>query len=197
MLGQMRQKEGFMLVVAFLAGVQGLLSANAQQLAREGKIKPQDSVLYVRSAVGGTNTQNLLEGKTSQEIGITNFDGQILNSDRYFVIDSITVNYGVAATSTSPKAVDYTTALPAALKNANLLIRQDNEVIVKLPVADINAAKTSDDYYKVLGAFAFIRDQKTITLEIEFPAGGDLAPGAGNAGYAEVLLKGYETYIKR
>jgi len=197
MLGQIRQKEGFMLAVAFLAGVQGLLSANAQQLAREGKIKPQDGVLYVRSAVGGTNTQNLLEGKSNQEIGVTNFDGQILNSDRYFVIDSVTINYGVAATGTAAKAVDYSTALPLALKNANLLIRQDNEVIVKLPVSDINEAKSSDERFRTLGAFALLRDQKTITLEIEFPAGGDLAPGAGNTGYAEVLLKGFETYIKR
>lgn len=197
MFQTIKQKEQWHLVVAFLIGVSSLLSANAKVLADQGKLKPTDATLFVRSKVDGNNVQNLLQGKTSQEIGVTNFDGQILNSDRYFVISAVTINYGTGLVAALPSAINYTTALPAALKNANLVIMQDNEVIVKLPVTDINDAKSTDARYRVLDAFALLRDQKTITMNLEFPAGGDLGAGAGNAGFVEVQLKGFETYIKR
>jgi len=190
-------KPKFMLVIAFLSAIAGTLSTNARALAEAGKIKPTDSELYVRKAVTPGGSVNLLEGVSAAEIGITNFDGQRLDSDRYFIIDALTVNYGTASTGTSAKAVDYSTALPAALKNANLVIRQDNEVILRLPVSSINDAKNTDDRYRELGAFALLRDQKTISIDLEFPAGADLGAGAGKDGYVEVLLKGFETYIKR
>ncbi|UOB18592.1 hypothetical protein [Abyssalbus ytuae] len=198
MFGRINQKEKFLYVIAFLASIPTLLSTNIKEKIDQGKVKPQDSELFIRANVGsGNNTINLLEGKTSKEIGVSNIDGQILNSDRYFVIDAVTVNYGIAASATSPKAVDFSTTLPLALKNANLVIKQDNEVIINLPVAAINDAKATDERYRVLAAFALLRDQKTIEITIEFPSGSDLAPGAGNSGFVEVLLKGMETYIKR
>lgn len=194
-----KNKLLFTLVVAFLSSIASTLSVNARELAQQGKIRPTDSELYVRKAVGsgGNGTVNLLEGLANSEVGISNFDGQRLDADRYFVVNALTVNYGVAATGTSAAAVNYTTALPAGLKCANVVIKQDNEVLFRIPIASINESKSSDTRYRELGAFSLIRDQKTVRVEIEFPDGTDLAPGAGNAGYVEVLLSGFETYIKR
>lgn len=193
----MKNKAGFMLVIAFLSAIATTLSVNARDLARAGKLKPTDSELYVRKGVTPGGSVNLLEGMSASEIGITNFDGQRLDADRIFVISEVTVNYGIATTGTSAKAVDYVTALPLALKNSHLVVKQDNEVILKLPITSINESKSSDNRYRELEAFALLQDQRTTSVDIEFPAGADLAPGAGNTGYVEVLFKGFETYVKR
>lgn len=191
------QKPQFMVVIAFLGAVMNVLGVNAIKLFDEGKIKPTDSELFIRKDIGSGGTVNLLEGLSTSTIGVSNFDGQRLDTDRNFVIDAITINYGIAAAGAGAATVNYTTALPAALKNANIVIKQDNEVILKLPVASINDAKNTDLRYRELGGFALLRDQRTITIDLEFAAGADTVPGAGNASFVEVLLKGYETYIKR
>lgn len=193
---QLVNKPKFMVLMGFLASVMGILTVNAQQLYNQGKIKPTDSELYIRKDVGTGGTINLLEGLSTSTVGISNFDGQRLDTDRNFVIDALTVNYGVAAIGASPSAVDYTTGLPAALKNSHLVIRQNNEVIVKLPISSIFDAKNTDVRYRELDGFALLKDSKTISIDLEMPAGADLAPGGGNAGFVEVALKGFETYIK-
>lgn len=194
-----QNKTQWLIVVAFLAAVSSTLSLNAQNLIKQGKVRPTDSELFVRKNVGsgGTGTQNLLEGLANSEIGISNFDGQRLDADRYFVISELTLNYGVGLIADAVHAIDYSVSFPLALKTANLVIKQDNEVLHRIPVASINEAKSTDNRYRDLGGFVLLRDQKTIRVELEFAAGADLVPGAGNAGFVEVLLKGFETVITR
>lgn len=193
----MKNNQRFLVVIGFLAAVLGQLSANAQKLVDQGRIRPTDAELYVRSAIaGGGGDVNLLAGRSVAVVGELNFDGNRLDGNRNFVADAVTINYGVAATGTNPSAVAYTTALPAALTNANIVARQDGKVLFSLPISGINQAKNSDERYRTLGGLQLIKEQHEVQLTIEFPAGADLAPGADNSGYIEVLLRGFETYIR-
>lgn len=196
---QQKNKHLFMAFLAFLAAVSSSLSDNTKRLAQEGKLRAIDSELYVRARVGtgGSGAVNIMSALTTAQTGITNFNGQTLDAERYFFISSLTVNYGIAEPAILPSAVNYTTALPQALKNANLIIRQDGDVLLNIPIAGINAAKTSEDYYRELGGFVLLRDKTTISIEIDFPNGADLAPGGTTNGYVEVLLRGFETQGKR
>ena len=197
MFGQNFNKPKWMLVIAFLMQVTGQLSANAQQLINSGKVNPRDSTLAVRQSVVAGGVVNILDGYSTQVKGRNDFNGNRLTNGRNFVWDAITVNYGVAADGTAVEAVDYTTALPAALKSANLIVRQDDDVIRKISLSAINDAKNTDARWYELGGFGLLKEELVTAIEIEFASGTDLAPGAGNTAYVEVLLKGFETAIKR
>lgn len=192
----MKNKEKFMLVIAFLTAVFGQLSANTKDYFTNSKIQPRDGTLVVRNTAVAGGIVNLLEGYNSQQTGINDFNGQQLTSGRNFVVDALTINYGVAATGTAVHAAAYTTALPAALLAGNLVIKQKDEVVRRISIAAINQAKSADTRFYELDSFALLRDEHPTRIEIEFPAGSDLAAGGGNSGYVEVIFKGFETNIK-
>ena len=94
--------------------------------------------------------------------------------------------------------VDYTKKLPAELLSSHLVVRQNGETIVKLPVSSINNAKQSDAYYRELEALAVIEPTQTVELMIETPQGSSITPNnSGDKSFVRVLLKGFETYLKR
>jgi len=79
-----------------------------------------------------------------------------------------------------------------------LVLRQNGEVIVKLPVESIYQASKTDDRYRRLGALAVIEPTQTVDLTIETPAGSSITPAtSGNKSFVQVLFKGFETYMKR
>lgn len=196
MFGQ-QNKHKWMLVIAFLATVMGTLSANAQKLYEAGAINPRDAELAVRKAVVAGGTVNLLDNAGQAAIkGVNDFDGNRLTNGRNFVIDAITINYGVATTGTTAAAVDFSTALPPALKTANLVIKQNDIVIRRLSIASINEAKSTDLRFRELDGFAILKEETTTSIEIEFGANTSFSPGAGNDAYVECILKGFETHIR-
>lgn len=187
----------FLLVVAFLASVSSLFSANMQANVKAGRVIPRDAQLVVRDVVVAGGTVNLLEDATQSSVrGKNDFNGNRLTNGKNFVITDVTVNYGAATTNTFEGEVDYSTALPPVLKNANLVIKQDDEVIRRLSVSRINEAKSSDNRMFELKSFALLLEERTTKIEIEFPESGAFAPGAGNSAYVEVILDGYETKVK-
>jgi hypothetical protein len=197
MYGQ-QNKHKWLLVIAFLATVMGDLSANAQALYKAGRINPRDAELAVRKVVVAGGTVNLLDNAGQASVkGVNDFDGNRLTSGRNFVIDAITINYGVGTTGTTAAAIDFSTALPPALKTANLVIKQDDRVIRRLSIASINEAKSTDLRFRELEGFALLVEETTTSIEIEFGAGTAFSPGAGNDAYVECILKGFETNIKR
>ncbi len=162
------------------------------------KLKPTPSELFVQGVITAGGSQHMLGGSTVQEKGITNFDGNRLQKGRVFAISEVTVQFGVANATTKPYNVSYNdTDFPAQLENATLVIRQKNEVIVKLPIAAIQNAKQSPKYYRELGAFALIEPEHEVEMFIDFPTGSSMKVGEGKQSYVRVLLKGFETYSKR
>ncbi len=196
MYGSISNKPKFLAVLGFIALLIGTISANAQKLYAEGNLKVTPKEHAIRVAI--TNgSKDLLEGQSVSKIGVNTFDGKKLNDNRSFIFDSLTVNYGVAATGTVASNVNYTTALPPALRAGSLVFKQDNDVIFRVQLAAIVEAKNTDARFYELDGFQLLREDVTTEVYLEMPDGADLAPGTGNSGYIEVLSKGWETNAKR
>ena len=192
-----KNKLKFLLVTVYLATIMNDLSANTQANYAAGKLQPRDAELAIRKAIVAGGTINLLENQgQSRTRGVNDFDGDRLTNGRNVILDAITINYGTALAATLPQNVDYSTALPSALKTANLVIKQNGVTKATLSVASINAAKSSDEYYRFLEAFVLLREETTTSVELEFGAGTDLGADPGDSGFVEVIFRGFETYVK-
>lgn len=190
-----QNEESYTRVAEFL-GMQapkfGLTFEQAQRM------KPTPSELYVNSQFSAGGNVPLLNGNSTQETGVTNFDGNRLEAGRFFIIDGLTLQYGEADASKKVWEVAYDKKLPAVLLSSHLVLRQNGEVIVKLPISAIENAKREDTFYRKLGALALIEPMQTIELSIETPAGSSITSANGSdKSFVRVLFKGMETYIKR
>lgn len=191
-------KSKWHLVVAFLVAMSSSLSANTRQLILNEKVNPRDGTLVVRNTIAAGGVVDILQGYKARQRGQNDFDGNELTSDRNFIIDGLTINYGVAPTAdnTPVESAAYTTALPPALQTANLVIKQQDNVIRRISIAAINKAKSTDEGWYYLDSFALLRDQRVTSIEVEFAGGTNLNPPANNTSYIEVMLKGFETNVK-
>ncbi|GET46912.1 hypothetical protein [Capnocytophaga felis] len=186
-------EEQYVKVSNFLAAVNA--SKNLQMPV--ARLKPTPSELYVNSKFAAGGVANLLTSNAVQEVGVTNFDGNKLEADRYFVADAVTVQYGEGNSSDPVYNIKYNVELPPVLLASHLVIRQKNEIIVKLPISAIENAKKSDAYYRKLEALALIEPNAPVEIQIETPMGSKITPSSGDTSFARVLLKGFETYQKR
>ena len=188
-------EEQYHRVATFLARQAAKFNLSPAEMAR---MKPTPSELYINTQFSAGGNVPLLNGNSTQEVGVTNFDGNRLDNGRFFVIDAITLLYGEAAANKKVWEVDYNKEVPAELKASHLVVRQNGEVITKLPVASIENAKKSQEFYRRLGALAVIEPTQTVDVTIETPAGSTITPAnASDKSFVQVLLKGFETYIKR
>ena len=189
-------EEKFLRVATFLSRQAQRFNLTPEQMNR---MKPTPSELFINTEFSSGGNVSLLDGNTTQQKGVTNFDGNRLENGRFFVIDGITILYGEDDASKKVWEVDYKKDLPAVLLSSDFVLRQNGEVIVKLPVSAIeNAKKTDDYYYRVLGALAVIEPTQTIEMMIETPVGSSITPAtSGHKSFVRVLLRGFETYVKR
>ena len=189
-------EEKFLRVATFLSRQAQRFNLTTEQMNR---MKPTPSELFINTEFSSGGNVSLLDGNTTQQKGVTNFDGNRLENGRFFVIDGVTILYGEAAAGTKVWDVNYNKALPAVLQSSDFVVRQNGEIIVKLPVAAIENAKNStEDYYRVLGALAVIEPTQTIEMMIETPVGSSITPTtSGDKSFVRVLLRGFETYVKR
>jgi len=193
-------KAKWHLIATFLLTVMSGLSANAKELLNSGDVNPRDATLAVRNLVVAGGDVDILQSYNSYVKGNNDFNGNKLANNRLFIIDSLTINYGTGVTATVGEkydSVNYTTALPPALKSANLVIKQGDQVIRRISISAINEAKNTDARWYELHGFALLREDQTTSITIEFPSGSDLAAGANNSGYVEVIFKGAETVAVR
>ncbi|MFV9549659.1 hypothetical protein [Algibacter sp. PT7-4] len=183
-------------VLAFLVLMGPSLSANTQLLISQGKINPRDKTLVVRNEVSAGGTVDLLQGFNSAIRGINDFNGNQLANNLNFVLENLQLNYGTGATATvgtKYDSVNYTAALPPALKSANLIIEQDEKVIRKISIAAINEAKNTDERWLEI-QLALLKSETITGLKIEFGQNAAFAyTGGDDASYVELILKGFET----
>ena len=188
-------EEQYQRVATFLANQAAKFNLSPDVMAR---MKPTPSELYVKCKFNAGGNVPLLNGNSTQEVGVTNFDGNRLDNGRFFVIDSVALLYGEAADSKKVWEVDYNKEIPAELKASHLVLRQNGEVITKLPVESIYQSSKTDERYHRLGALAVIEPTQTVDLTIETPAGSSITTANGSdKSFVQVLFKGFETYMKR
>ena len=188
-------EEKFLRVATFLSRQAQRFNLTTEQMNR---MKPTPSELVINTEFSSGGNVSLIDGNSTQQKGVTNLDGNRLENGRFFVIDGITILYGEDDASKKVWEVDYKKDLPAVLLSSDFVLRQNGEVIVKLPVSAIENAKKTDDYYRLLGALAVIEPTQTIEMGIETPVGSSITPAtSGHKSFVRVLLRGFETYVKR
>lgn len=164
------------------------------------RMKPMDSELYVNKSIEVGGTVPLLTGASVQERGITNFDGNKLEKGRVFVANGVAFSFVVDDKTKLAHGVTYSSAdLPPALAFANLVLKQKDEVIIKIPINALTRAngRANASDYRELGALALIEDNAIVEFDIEFPQGAEMTVATGKALFVSVSLRGFETYLKR
>lgn len=187
----------FEAIRTFLVMVLMSLTQETKALLNSGNLAAKDSTLYIRKKVTAGGIVKLIDGETRQVVGLTNIDGNKLEQTRNFIITALGIKYGTDASITDPRLIDFnSTAIPKALRNAELSVTQGSKSPVKIDVSTLiagrNASPSSVEADRFnLKVWALIKEQATFELNLEFPDGSDF--GTGNH-FVEVRLFGAETY---
>lgn len=152
--------------------------------------------MMVSSKYSAGGSSNLLNGNVAREVGVSNFDGNKLETDRYFVIDGVTIAYGEGNAADKVYAVEYDKEVPAVLKSSNLIVRQNGQVLISLPIVSIINAKKKEDFYRHLNGLVLLEPNQPVEIIIESPVGSTITPSTGDTSFVRVLLKGYETLLR-
>lgn len=190
-------QEGYLRVTEFLK----------DQITSKGykwdtaRMKPMDAELYANAKIEVGGTVPLLTGASQEVKGVTNFNGNKLVKGRVFVADGIALGWAEGADDAAVHSLDYNyTSVPACLAQANLVLKQKDESVIKLPISSIINAngRGNESVYRSLSAFALIEDESVVDYDIEFPQGVQFSPEtAGNKLFVSAYLRGFETYLKR
>ena len=173
--------------------------SNALGNAVSGKqIRLLKHTAYVRkNATGASSTYNFIDENTKKLDGISTMNGNSLPQNMAVVADAIAIGIAQHADANKEGAVVYTQDVPAALRNANLVIKQNGREILDLPVADLIAGEMptkQEDYYHDLETFILLADEEAMTWQFVFPSGVVLEPSTGAENvYVEIRIKGYKT----
>lgn len=193
----MKQTELYSEVLTFLGQVaneSGNFSTDMLNSIRNRNIKLQDSEIYIRKELEDNgSSQDLFEKELQKIIGENLFDGNKLDTGRYFVATGFRLTYGVAAADKSRGLVEYTNNLPTALLNGQIIQKMDSNIIMDLPIKSIVDAVNTDTYKYNFNKFLLFRDNKILNAEIRVPTGGSLGLDVGNKGFIELRYIGFET----
>ena len=147
----------------------------ARQRQHTQAISPQptklvDKTFYLNLRVDGMSGINqLVDPNTKKIVGITNFDGNILNSGRDVVIDAIRLQFTTMGDRIENANWQSRDTLPAELQNADLRLIQSNDMLIDLPLTDTQSFKNED--YRPIATTPLLRAKEEFKLELEFPKG--------------------------
>lgn len=158
----------------------------------------QDGVLYIVGEVTAGGKINLFEALTEQiaRVGVTNFDGNQLNSGSNAVLDAVSISVAINDAGVDPKNLAFDDTAEAALQNAEFRFEVDGKEIIKMPVFEAhnpNTTRTNDEKYRGLGHLPIIEAQKTCQAWIEFPTGITPDTTGGKKHYVRVELRRNQT----
>lgn len=147
----------------------------ARQRQNTQAVRPQatklvDKTFYLNIRVDGMSGINqLVDPNTKKIVGVTNFDGNILNSGRDVVIDAIRLQFTMLGDRIENANWQSRDTLPAELQNADLRLIQTNDMLIDLPLTDTQAFRNED--YRPIATTPLLRAKEEFKLELEFPKG--------------------------
>lgn len=153
-----------------------------------------DHLHYVAKDItgAGSGTIQLVTSSSNKLVGLASFDSNKLEKGEPFMIDAVSLLYGTAATGTKKaESVSYETSAPAELLVAELVIKQDNRELVRMPVSEVHNPNTTpnvDDEYRVIGHTPILMDQKSFDIYLEFPQGVNIGNAADH--FVKVKMRG-------
>jgi hypothetical protein len=156
-----------------------VLGARQRQITnvvRPHATKLVDKTFYLNVRVDGMSGINeLVDANTKKVVGITNLDGNQLNSGRDVVIDAIRVQYTTRGEKIENADWQSRDTLPAELQNAELRLIQTNDMLIDLPLTDVQNFKQDD--YRPIATTPLLRAKEEFKLELEFPKGVNVPAG--------------------
>lgn len=188
--------------LAFLQSKAHLLPKQTRADVSAGKIKLVDVSHILRAEVtGGSNLVFLLNSSTSLKKGLSDWDGNKLPALENIIISLLRFGYGKHASEVNSAKIAFSRSLenvPAALQNANLIIKQNDNTLVKMPISALMHEKASD---KVVGetgydlkALQLVVEQAPVEINIEFPEGVTLDNTEKH--HIEISLVGQKTTVR-
>lgn len=190
------------LAFLFLVSIASAFSAELDGLISRKDIGLKPHTVYVRkNATDASSKFSVITENTTKTNGVSTISKTSLPKNEGVVFDRIAVGFAEHANAGMEGQVDYSsTKLPAVLRNANLVISQNNREVVNVPIADlgkVTSPTSQEDYYHDLESFQYLADDSPMQWEIVFPDGTSLAPGTvGYSTYVEIRIKGFKTSRK-
>lgn len=161
--------------------------------AKQIKMLPTVKVIRKELSIGGK--QVLLESDSKLKYGVNDFDGNKLDEHTNLIVGGIGIQYDKDAASSKEADLTYGKALPAALRNATLVITQGG-VIAQYPFSVLsnqsiaNSINGNDNMYELPEPFV-ITDQQRFEIEIQYPQGAAIA--GSDKHYLELTMFVFET----
>ncbi|SFB72284.1 hypothetical protein SAMN04487907_101260 [Zunongwangia mangrovi] len=188
----------YLSALAFLGEVTDKLSAGLRQDLASQRVRLLKHTAIVRkNATNASSTYPFIDENTKKLAGISTMNGNSLPQNMAVVADAISVGFAEGDGADKEGAVIYTQDVPAALRNANFVLKQNGREILDVPVADLIAGEMptkQEDYFHDLETFILLADETAMSWDFVFPGGQTLAPSeAGKNVYVEVRIKGFKT----
>lgn len=193
----------FLLAVDFLImlGGQDKLSADLNAKIKGSKVTVDPSTLFVRKNITSASSDyDFIDAQTDKIKGISSIKGQSLNKNEAIIFHAVAIGYSEGAMANGVAGQSYNGDVPAALRNASLVIKQNGREVLNEPIANFvkgEATTNPGDYYLELPSFRYLADDTPFDIKVEFPAGVSMpAPAADNGHYMELRLLGQKTVAK-
>jgi len=199
----MKNLQLFLIAADFLVMLGGAdkLSADLNAKVNNGSVTVDPSTHFVRKDISGASSiYDFIDEQTDKIDGISSIKSTSLPKNQAFIFHGVAVGYSEGTTASGAGAQTYSDDLPAAVRNANLLIRQNGREVLNEPIANFakgEATTRPSDYYFELPSLRYLKDDEAIEIKIVFPKGVALPDaGASNSNYMEVRLLGQKTVAK-
>ncbi|OAB79743.1 hypothetical protein [Cochleicola gelatinilyticus] len=201
----MKNLAGHLVVWAFLTTILVPMNVLSASLSKELKENPESVTvqpyeLYARGDISAASgIYEFINNTTDKAQGISNIDKGRLASNEAFIFNGLSIRYSKDAVN-KVGDVAYNSALPNALRNAELEIRQNGRVVLNMPVASFHnkdSGSTEHDNFTFVGSLLYITDDTDFTVSFKFPRGVAMPAGeTTNYSYAELRMAGHRTIKK-
>lgn len=151
--------------------------------------KVTDTTLYVVARIDGlSNIAKLTTDDTKKKIGVTNFDGNKLSDGRDAVIDAIKIQ--IAQDGLLLHAVNWNSAInmPDAFSNAELQLKQSEQILYSTPVSDL-VLSNDNDGYRDIASTPYLASKEPIEWVLNFADGQIIPAEAINGIYIKISCR--------
>lgn len=171
--------------------MEAVAHSRKQAIEERKKADYSDMVYYVNAKVtGASNTISLIDSTTKKVAGITNFDGNVIGLGKAFPVSAMRVLYSTEGASEGAVNWQNREFLPAELQNAQLTLKQGKNILVSLPLTDLQNFKMKE--FRMLATLPVLRDKEPFELEIEMPKNEILPLKGALQDYLRIEFKGVQ-----
>lgn len=190
---------GHVTAVNFLLSVVGLLSSSLRNAINANDFFLDPTDLYVKKQISGASgIHKILDSNSKKLPGVCSFDTDgKMDQNRAAIWNRIVVRYGLGNDGDNAGSIDYNTAVPKELANADLVITQKGRQVLKKSVrslyAKANENETGADHINLSSLRLFV-DDEDVEINLEFPSGVQTASaGSGTTPFIYVSIDALTT----